>query len=65
MWSYRETLEWMMEANQIIGYFDGVNRHLNGLEVPADGDVVATMPIKTGSLYLVALRLCQGCRAAS
>ena len=30
----------ILEANQIIGYFNYVNRHLNGLGVTTDGDVV-------------------------
>ena len=30
----------ILEANQIIGYFNYVNRHLNGLGVTTDGDIV-------------------------
>ncbi len=30
----------ILEANQIIGYFNYVNRQLNGLGVTTDGDVV-------------------------
>ncbi len=30
----------ILEANQIIGYFNYVNRHLNGLGVTTDGDTV-------------------------
>lgn len=30
----------ILEANQIIGYFNYVNRHLNGLGVTTEGDVV-------------------------
>ena len=30
----------ILEANQIIGYFNYVNRLLNGLGVSTDGDVV-------------------------
>jgi len=30
----------ILEANQIIGYFNYVNRCLNGLGVTTDGDVV-------------------------
>lgn len=30
----------ILEANQIIGYFNYVNRHLNGLGVSTDGDIV-------------------------
>ncbi|MEL7529337.1 MAG: peroxidase-related enzyme [Pseudomonadota bacterium] len=30
----------VLEANQIIGYFNYVNRHLNGLGVTTDGDIV-------------------------
>ena len=30
----------VLEANQIIGYFNYVNRCLNGLGVTTDGDVV-------------------------
>jgi alkylhydroperoxidase family enzyme len=30
----------ILEANQIIGYFNYVNRLLNGLGVTTDGDVV-------------------------
>ena len=30
----------ILEANQIVGYFNYVNRSLNGLGVSADGDII-------------------------
>ena len=30
----------ILETNQVCGYFNYVNRHLNGLGVSTDGDVI-------------------------